>query len=169
MILDLSDLLRAAIDERRERVSLREELEFARRYVEIEQARFGERLGVRWEVGDAALEATVPYLLLQPLLENAVRHGLSARPGPCAIEVSARRENGRLLLSVSDDGPGLPSGATLREGLGLRATRARLAELFGDRFRFALDNAPGGGCRVEIDVPVDAAADDAALAGATAP
>lgn len=161
MIVDFSELLRAAIDERRDRVRLREEFLFARRYLEIEQTRFGERLQVRWDLSEDTMEQSAPYLLLQPLIENAVRHGLAARTGACAIEVSSRRDNGQIVLTVRDDGPGMSKDTPQREGLGLRATRARLAEMFGERYQLSLANAPHGGCVAEVRIPfVDTSHDE---------
>ncbi|MFO0839237.1 MAG: histidine kinase [Phycisphaerae bacterium] len=150
MIVAFSELLRSAIDERRDRVRLREELEFARRYLEIEQMRFGDRLQVRWRMDPGTLDQIVPHLLLQPLIENAVRHGLCAGTGPCDVEITSQRTNDRIELIVRDTGPGIPGNGPPREGVGLRATRARLAEMFGDAQTLTIANDAAGGCRAAI-------------------
>lgn len=154
MIVALSDLLRRALDPKRERVALREELFFARRYLEIEQMRFGARLQLVWDTPEETLDCCVPHLLLQPLVENAIRHGLAARAEGCRIEVSSTRTADEILLRVRDDGPG-PRGTGESEGVGLRATRARLEELFGPRGRLSLRRDPRGGCVAEIRMPAE--------------
>ena len=154
MITRLSDLLRYALEHTDAReVPLRQELDFLRRYLEIEQTRFGDRLAVRMNIEPDALEALVPNLLLQPLVENAIRHGLEPRAGPGRIELRARCEDGRLKVEVRDNGKGLSDGRAPEEGVGLSNTRARLQQLYGKGQRFELANAPGGGLAVCVELP----------------
>jgi two-component system, LytTR family, sensor kinase len=156
MVARLGDLLRLTLDNHGvEEVSLKEEIEFLEKYLEIEQTRFHDRLSVRLEVAPDSLDARLPTLLLQPLVENAIKHGISARPGAGQIEISAHRENGALLLAVRDDGTGLPADweACASLGVGLANTRARLAQLYGARHTFTLANVPGGGLEVAIAIP----------------
>ena len=165
MVARLGDLLRLALDNQGvEEVSLQEELEFTQKYLEIEQTRFHDRLTVEFDVDPSSLDARLPNLLLQPLIENAIKHGISAKPGAGHIRVSAHRENGTLNLSVRDDGSGLAvtngtngahgmNGECSRVGVGLANTRARLAQLYGDSQSFELANAAGGGCQVSISIP----------------
>ena len=165
MVARLGDLLRLTLDNQGvEEVSLKEELEFLQKYLEIEQTRFHDRLTVEVDVDPASLDARLPNLLLQPLVENAIKHGVSARPGAGRIEISARRENGTLNLRVRDDGNGLPAYSRpdcSRSGVGLANTRARLLQLYGDAQRFELANAEGGGCVVTISLPYHSDDDDA--------
>ncbi|PYS88721.1 MAG: histidine kinase [Acidobacteria bacterium] len=166
MVARLGDLLRLTLDHHGiEEVPLKEELEFLEKYLEIEQTRFHDRLSVRMEIDPASLDALLPSLLLQPLVENAIRHGISARPGAGQIEISARRENGTLQLAVRDNGTGLPADWETcgQLGVGLANTRARLAQLYGARHTFELANMPGGGLEVAIAIPFSTS-DDAAHA-----
>jgi two-component system LytT family sensor kinase len=153
MIARLSDLLRALLDHTGvEEVPLGEELEFVKRYVEIQQIRFTDRLSVAHDIAPETLDALVPSLILQPLVENAIRHGIAPRAGPGRVEIRSRREELRVRLEVRDDGPGLP--AEYREGLGLANTRARLAHLYGSTHSLELlPAAPGGGLVVSITLP----------------
>ncbi|HEY7461750.1 MAG TPA: histidine kinase [Gemmatimonadota bacterium] len=155
MISRLSDLLRLTLDKSEEQeVTLREELEFLDPYVAIERTRFNDRLTVIEDIAPEALDARVPSMLLQPLVENAVRHGIGARSGAGRIEIRARRDNGRLALEVRDDGNGLPNGRQgVQTGVGLGNTRARLRQLYGEDHRFELADAPGGGLKVTIEIP----------------
>ena len=132
LIARLSELLRELLDGNdRAEIPLRDELAFLEKYVDIQEARFGSRLQVTFDVAPSVLDATVPRLVLQPLVENAVRHGLARRREPTTVSVSARREQGALVLEVCDDGAGLSGGSVLREGVGLSTTRARLQQLYG--------------------------------------
>ncbi len=159
MIARLGDLLRLALQHfGAEEVPLREELEFLLSYLEIEQARLGPRLGFDLDVEPGTAEARVPTLILQPLVENAIRHGVGARPGPGRVEVRARREAGWLRLEVCDTGPGLTSGEP-EEGVGLSNTRARLGRLYGDEYQFELAGGPGGGAVVRVVIPFRVGAD----------
>ena len=119
----------------------------------IEQTRFGDRLSVRTDVAPETLEAPVPNLVLQPLDENAIKHGIEPHARRGVIELSARRDGDRLLLQVQDNGAGLPAGAAPDEGVGLSNTRARLRQLYGDAHQFEFQNAPGGGLQVRVVIP----------------
>jgi two-component system LytT family sensor kinase len=130
MLLRLSDLLRLALKEASaSEVSLRQELEFLRNYLEIEQTRFQDRLKVRMEIEPDALDAQVPNLILQPLVENAIRHSVAPRDKESRIEIRAARSNGHIQLEVIDDGPGLDNVGkeSASHGIGLSNTRARLS------------------------------------------
>ena len=156
MIARLSDLLRLSLDNLGEQeVPLKRELEFLQRYLEIEQIRFGDRLKVQINIEPETLDAMAPNLILQPLVENAIRHGIAPRSAPGRIEIHAKRKNGQLQLQVRDDGAGLPGGKkeALKEGVGLTNTRARLRQLYGTAYRFALHNAEDGGLVVDISIP----------------
>jgi sensor histidine kinase YesM len=115
-------------------VPLSEELVFLGRFVDIELVRFGDRLRVTWDIEPEARAALVPPLILQPLVENALRHGISRRPGPATLRISARRSGLHLELAVRDSGDGLTPNDSCdgREGIGLSNTRARLVELYGE-------------------------------------
>jgi two-component system LytT family sensor kinase len=153
MIRKLGELLRLSVNETRtQEITLREELAFAQRYVDIERVRFEERLEVRVDVDVDTLDALVPTLVLQPVVENAIRHAISQRAGG-RVTIAARRDQGWLRLSVSDDGPGVPDGR-VEEGVGLANTRARLEQLYGVRDALRLVTAlPEGGLRVEMTMP----------------
>ena len=152
----LSELLRLSLDQSKpQEVSLSEEMAFLDRYLEIEQARFADRLTVEKDVGPEVQNALVPYLILQPLVENAIRHGIEPREDMGHLMIRARRTNGRLELRVSDNGTGLPDEAEAprREGIGLSNTRSRLRHLYGDDHSFELARAPQGGLEARIDIP----------------
>jgi signal transduction histidine kinase len=154
MLARLSDLLRVALDYTgTQEVSLQEELEFLEPYLEIERARLGERLSFELDVPPDVLDARVPHMILQPLVENAIRHGIAPRVAPGHIRVSARPRRDMLDIDVSDDGVGMPNGRSLNGGLGLTITRARLEQLYGRNFRFDPHNTPEGGFRVSITIP----------------
>jgi hypothetical protein len=151
----LGDLLRLILEhDGIQEVPLEEELAFLQAYLEIEEIRFGPRLRVGMHVAPEARGASVPYLLLQPLVENAIRHGIAARDQAGHLAIRAGRANGVLRLQVEDDGPGLRAKPdTLRQGVGLANTRARLQQLYGDDHRFELGNRPGGGVQVLVEIP----------------
>jgi signal transduction histidine kinase len=155
-VAGMSDLLRHVLQENpAPLVPLREELDFVGRYLEIERVRFHDRLRPRIEVDPAALDLMVPNLLLQPLVENALRHGVGRRAGASLVEVRGTRNNGKLRLAVRDDGPGLAANnSSAGVGIGLRNTRERLSELYGKNFGFELRDAEGGGAEVVIELPV---------------
>lgn len=154
MLSRLSGLLRVALEYTgTQEVSLEEELAFIEPYVEIERARLGERLSFELDVHANVLDARVPHMILQPLVENAIRHAVAPRLSPGSIRVSARGRRNMLDLEVSDDGPGIPPGRVLNGGRGLTITRARLEQLYGSEYTFDTRNAPGGGFRVSITIP----------------
>lgn len=156
MLARLSDLLRLTLDRAGvQEVSLKDELDFLQHYLEIEQTRFEDRLTIRFDVAPGALDARVPYLFLQPIVENAVRHGVAPRAEGGRVEIAARRESAQLVVEVRDDGPGLGAApaAASREGLGLANTRARLEQLYGAGQEFELVNGEGGGLTVRITLP----------------
>ncbi|HEY5884925.1 MAG TPA: histidine kinase [Pyrinomonadaceae bacterium] len=154
LLLRLSDLLRLALrSTENHEVTLREELEFLRNYLEIEQTRFQDRLTVRYDIDDRAVEAQVPNLILQPLVENAIRHAVAPKPGKSTLEIRAARRNGKLELQVVDDGPGLTAGSTNGKGIGLRNTRSRLDKLYGTAHTFQMSPANGKGLQVTVTLP----------------
>ena len=152
----LGELLRALLAiERREEVSLREELELVESYVGIEQARLGDRLRVEWDVAPDIASAQVPPMLLQPLVENAIRHGVSRSPQGGCLTIAAWRQDTRLALEVCDDGPGLPGPRAPVEsgsGVGLENTRQRLSHLYGDASRLELVR-DGDWTRLHVELP----------------
>jgi signal transduction histidine kinase len=154
ILAGLGDLLRYALEQvDKQEVPLKQELEFIEQYLEIEQARFRDRLTVRMEIAPETLAAIVPNLILQPLVENAVRHGIAQRAAAGLIEIKAWRDGDKLWLQVRDDGPGLAadSSAVSEQGVGLPNTRARLERLYGQAHSFALHN--GAGVTVELALP----------------
>jgi signal transduction histidine kinase len=158
MLFRLSDLLRHALRSLGvHETSLEDEIDFARRYAEIEAARFPDRFRVEFDVPEAALGAAVPTMLLQPLLENAIKHGVDDRSGaPGLITVSSRAENGALVIEVRDHGPGLSRRASDERpglGIGLANTRSRLQHLYPAAHRFELSEAEGGGVRATVRIP----------------
>ena len=157
MLVGLSDLLRLALRNRdAQEVPLRDELEFVRRYLEVERIRFEDRLRVEIDVApDAPLDAPVPHLVLQPLVENAIRHGIEARPGAGSVRVAITADGEMLEMTVRDDGPG--PGGSARRGVGLGNTRERLAHLYGERHRFDLAPAAEGGAVATVAIPLAAA------------
>ncbi|MEM7355833.1 MAG: histidine kinase [Acidobacteriota bacterium] len=157
MISHLSELLRASFrGHATQEVTLSEELELTRLYLEIERVRFEDRLRPRLEIDDDTPNALVPHLLLQPLVENAIRHGISRDSTAGDVLLRARRQGDLLCLSIEDDGPGPasgPAGDTARRGVGLANVRGRLQELYGDRARLTLGDRPPRGTKVEIELP----------------
>src|SRR5206468_2096251 len=155
MISHLSDLLRTMLDSVGvHEVPLRQELDFLKNYVAIEQTRFPDRLVLNVAVEPELLDTLVPNMLLQPLVENSIRHGLDLRHGKGVIEVSASRQDGLMMLSVTDNGRGLHPKADVVEGLGLTNTRVRLRELYGDRHIFRLEANRPRGFRAIVGVPL---------------
>lgn len=152
MLTHLGDLLHRTLrlGDRHE-VTLAEELELLQHYLDIMKIRFEDRLTVRTDVGPGVASALVPHLVLQPLVENAIRHGISRRPGAGLLELSAHADGDSLEISVRDDGEGLGGGA---EGIGLSNTRRRLRQLYGDAHAFTLTPAAGGGLRVNLRIPL---------------
>ena len=156
MITLLSDLLRQSLDkDDRHQVSLKAELDFLESYLEIEQIRFRDRLRVEIDIEKDCFGIQVPRLILQPLVENAIRHGIAMRSSAGLVAIRARRKGNRLLLSVADDGPGLVGDAPKREGVGLANTRARLVQLYPDEHRIELRRADVGGLEVRLEIPFE--------------
>jgi two-component system, LytTR family, sensor kinase len=154
MIARLSDFLRLTLDGAdAEEVLLDEEIEFVRRYLEIERVRFGERLAVSIDVEPEAGAARVPSMILQPIVENAVRHAVARNAEGGRLSVSAARVGGVLRLAVADDGPGLAGRPAAGEGIGLTNTRERLRQAYGDAHRLELLPGEGGGVRAVLELP----------------
>jgi two-component system, LytTR family, sensor kinase len=148
----LSELLRVSLDDRLpQEVALADELELLERYLEIQRIRFGERLTVRQEIADDTLGALVPIMVLQPLAENAIVHGIAPVPGPGELTLKAERRDGELVLEVSDSGRGFD--VEHGTGIGLTNTHARLAQLYGDRATLTVGAGPSGGARVSVAIP----------------
>ena len=156
MISRLSDLLRLTFHRSgAPRVPLQEELEFLQKYLEIEQTRFQDRLAVTYEIDPDTLDAEVPRLILQPIVENAIKHGVSPRSGPGLIQITSRAEGERLWVEVRDNGVGLSGSARsqFRRGVGLANTRDRLEELYGDAQALEFSEKDGG-LTVRIALPL---------------
>ncbi len=152
----LSEFLRLTLENVGvQEVPLQRELDFLERYLQIEQLRFGDRLTVRQQVCPEAMNAMVPNLILQPLVENAIRHGVEQRRGAAEIRISAERENGSLTIHVSDNGCGLKGGTSqsIKEGVGLSNTRARLEQLYGKMHHLELISPAKGGTDVLLRIP----------------
>jgi signal transduction histidine kinase len=153
----LGDLLRYSLHNVGvQEVTLREELDFLQRYLEIEQARFEDRLKIKISVDPGVLDFKVPNLILQPLVENAVRYAVATQASGGYVEITAARVEGRLRLSVIDDGPGLPPGYDLlaNKGVGLRNCRERLQQLYGDQQQFVVSNRFPRGLEVSMKMPL---------------
>lgn len=156
MTARLGDFLRLTLENvGAHEVTLEREIEFLRCYLDIEQVRFGRRLATNIEVAPEVRHVMVPNLILQPLVENAIRHGIAPRAAPGRINISAARENGWLKLEVADNGRGIEenSDKVLTAGLGLSNTQARLERLYGVNFRFQLENGREGGLLVTLRLP----------------
>jgi sensor histidine kinase YesM len=156
VLVKLSELLRVTLDNSgAQEVPLEVEIDFLDRYLEIERIRFQDRLTVSFLLDDDVQDALVPNLALQPLVENAIRHGVSRSSTAGTVEVRAKRENEKLVLEVADDGPGLPADwePDRDSGLGLRNTRARLEHLYGPGQWLEFVPAPGGGLVVRLTLP----------------
>src|ERR1700747_2402843 len=156
MMSRLSDLLRMSLDSRGIQItSLNRELEFVAGYLEIEKVRFGQRLSIVHDIAAETLDAQVPSLLLQPLVENAIRHGISRLSSGGIVWIAASRDGRDLYLRVRDNGPGLVSavGTPPGAGLGLRTTRGRLQTLYGSQQSFEINDAPSGGVEVCVRIP----------------
>jgi len=155
MIVRLSDFLRRVVeDSGRQQVPLGEELEFTQKYLDIQKARFAERLQFSVDVPQELLPAQVPSLILQPMVENAVKHGIARRVQGGAIRITASRANGTLTMRVYNDGPSLPVGwETSHSGIGILNVRTRLQSLYGDQFELSVRNQQPGGVEVTVSVP----------------
>lgn len=154
MIAGLSTLLRhVLVSDGGAEVTLAEELDIVRAYLDIELVRFEDRLRVRWDIGDDTLHARVPHLVLQPLVENAIRHGIAPRASIGTVEITAVRRDGSLLLTVADDGIGIAASVRATSGVGLSNTRSRMQHLYGARQTVTLESPSHGGVRVALTLP----------------
>jgi two-component sensor histidine kinase len=156
MLVDLSQFMRANLDQSSDQlVPLSTEIEWVKRYVKLQQTRFGDRLDVRYEIDDESVDVQVPTLLLQPLVENALRHGAARQTEPCHVVVSAARQRDRVTLRVADDGAGLPADFDLdrHARTGLRNIRSRLEHLYGGGAALDLRRGHSGGTIVSVTVP----------------
>lgn len=161
LIARLSSLLRTSLESTGiQTVTLRQELDFLTRYLEIQQARFGERLNFRTDTDPASLEAVIPNLILQPIVENAILHGIAQRATPGHVEIIARVREQRLEMQVRDDGPGFEGDPSrrIREGIGLTNTRERLDRLYGKDHQMVLKSEKGRGVTVSLVLPLHTAA-----------
>jgi len=157
MLVGLSDLLRHALEHSaRQEVELREELNFIKLYLSIQEMRFSDRLRVELNIDPATTKAMVPNLILQPLTENALRHGFGRSADSGMVGISSAAENGHLRLTVYDNGAGLPDDWQLKgsTGIGLANTAARLQQLYNDNHQFDIRNRAGGGVEVVILMPL---------------
>ena len=159
MVIQLSDMLRVSLDSIGvQEIPLKQELEFLRRYLDIEETRFRDRLRIRMDVDPETLGAYVPNMILQPLVENAIRHGISPLSRGGSIDIRARRNGETLQLQICDDGRGLPAAAengSHGNGVGLTNTRARLTQLYGPgRFELDVESVPDAGVAVSVTIPL---------------
>ena len=157
MLLELSELLRAAVEGRRQHTTtLAEETAFVKRYIELQRLRFSDRLDVRYAISPESEQCAVPAFLLQPVVENAFRHGFARRSGSCRLELAASVDGSQLHVSVRDDGAGLPVDFNLTEhaGTGLGNARLRLQRLYDGAAQIRLERADGGGTIAHIRLPV---------------
>ena len=156
MLVGLSDLLRHTLEHSsRQEVELREELNFIKLYLAIQEMRFSDRLQLEFNIDPATTKAMVPNLILQPLTENALRHGFARSADSGMVGISSAAEDGQLRLTVYDNGAGLPHDWQLNgsAGIGLANTAARLQQLYDDNHQFDIRNRPGGGVEVVIVMP----------------
>jgi sensor histidine kinase YesM len=152
MIVALGDFLRLTLEDRAVPMrSLVDELEFIRLYVAIEEMRLGDRMRVEYEVGAETMDAMLPYLILQPLVENAIRHGVARIARPAVIWLRSERMNGGLHLTLRNDGP--QTTRDFKPGLGITNTLERLRLHYGENFHFQLANRPEGGCLADLTIP----------------
>ena len=156
MTLKLAAFLRVSLDcAGSQEISLKQELDFLQNYLDIQLIRFRDRLTVHLDVDCNLLSAPVPSLILQPLVENAIRHGIAKSAAPGHVNITAARHNGSIKIEIADNGAGVADDTAQEyEGFGLRNTRARLRQLYGDHQNLHLENAPGGGCRVSLTIPL---------------
>ncbi|MEO5817256.1 MAG: histidine kinase, partial [Gemmatimonadaceae bacterium] len=154
LITQLGDVLRQVLRSvNTQEVPLAEEVAFTTSYLEIEEVRFADRLRVRWTVDDDVMRSLVPHLILQPLVENALRHGIAQREDSGLLEIGARREGNQLIVWVSDDGPGLSATYAAGDGIGLSNVRARLTALYRADASLSLESLPLGGVRAVLSLP----------------
>lgn len=161
----LGDLLRRVLDDADAReVPLRRELEYLQIYLAIEQVRFADRLRVEVSVDPASQEAPVPQLILQPIVENAIRHGIERSSSAGHIQITASKAGGAIRLRVQDDGPGLlPGDSCEGRGIGLANTRARLRQLYGQGAKLEIQNGDRGGLAVTMEIPCQDSCEDLCL------
>jgi two-component system, LytTR family, sensor kinase len=160
LLVCLGDLLRMALERRENEITLQSELEFVGKYLEIEQTRFHDRLKVHIDVPPDLLEVYVPSLALQPLVENAIKHGISVDSAAGRLEIVAKRHNGRVCLCVRDDGPGPAPGSRLRFGVGLTNVQSRLKQLYNNESSLELTGGDGRGCEAIITIPLRSSHED---------
>jgi len=155
MIAGLSDFLRRTLEERTDQqVPLEEELAFTQKYLSIQKVRFAENLTVEMNVPPELYQAQVPPLILQPIVENAIKHGIAKRARGGIIRITASSRDGMLRLKVHNDGPGLLMGERSGTGIGSANVRSRLQSLYGSAFTFAMENAEAGGVDVSVTLPL---------------
>lgn len=154
LLVSLGDLLRMALERRENEITLQSELEFVGKYLEIEQTRFHDRLKVHMDIPPDLLGVYVPSLALQPLVENAIKHGFSVDSTASRLEIAAKLHNGRVRLCVRDDGPGPAPAPLLRFGVGLTNVQSRLKQLYGDKASLELTGGGGRGCEAIITIPL---------------
>ena len=157
MIAGLSDFLRRVVDDSdRQQVPLGEELDFMQKYLDIQKVRFTDRLQFSVDIPHELLPAQVPSLILQPMVENAVKHGIAKRVQGGAIRIGASRSNGRLTLRVYNDGPGLAADwEKSRSGIGISNMRTRLRGLYGDAFELSMRDHEPGGVEISVSLPFE--------------
>ena len=155
MLLGLSDLMRSTLDTPGPTTTLGAEIAFVQRYIALQRVRFMDRLSVSYAVDPGCEHCEVPTLLLQPLVENAFRHGVARRAGACTLDVSARLDAGQLRIRIRDDGAGLPADFDVHActGVGLRNTQSRLERSYGTGASLAVSSRPAGGTDVDITLP----------------
>jgi sensor histidine kinase YesM len=154
MVSRLGDLLRMTLETQGlQEVPFKKELEFLKHYLDIEQTRFQDRLKIEMAIDPETLDGLVPSMILQPLVENSVRHGVAPRPEGGCIKIKAWRDDSLLRLEVEDDGPGLGGDTPPKERVGLTNTRARVSNLYGDEHGLRLRHAAGGGLIVSLSIP----------------
>ncbi len=158
MINNLGELLRATLENSEPEIPLRRELEFLDRYLDIQQVRFGDRLKIEREIDPQALSGRVPALILQPLVENAIRHGIEPTTGAGIVRIQAQRVGQTLQLLIRNNGEALDTPSPAREGIGLANTKARLEALYGSKAALTLSRPAGGGCTVALSLPFQAEA-----------
>ena len=160
LLVCLGDLLRMALERRENEITLQSELEFVGKYLEIELTRFHDRLKVHMDVRPDLLGVYVPSLALQPLVENAIKHGISVDSAAGQLEIIAKLNNGKVWLCVRDDGPGPAPGSLLRFGVGLTNVQSRLKQLYGDESSLELTGGNGRGCEAIITIPLRSSHED---------
>ncbi len=155
MTMQLAHLLRRSLDTRScQKIPLQEELDFLQNYIDIQQARFHDRLTVHMSVDPSVLSTSVPSMILQPLVENAIQHGIANSAAPGELRITALNVNGCLEIEVADNGAGLINGTSPeRYGFGLGNTRTRLRQIYGDHHQFRIEGAETGGCKVKLVLP----------------